>query len=334
VDAATHALTSFALARGFFPNRRWPTVLGIIFAGSFADIDWFSAWFGPAAYFAARRTFTHSIPGTILVIALAVLFTRYISKNQQPEQFVSLLFPLTIAAALHVLLDLLQSEGVAVLWPFSQKRYAADLLSSFDLWIFAVLLAGIAIPELFRLVSSEIGAKDKRPRGRNGALIALALIAAYIGARAILHANSTAALDPHSYKGESARSVAAYPDSVSLFTWHGVVETQSYLCQVAVPAAPGKSFDAESADCLHKPEPSPELEAAQKSKLAQAYINAMPFPRATVSKTPDGSEILLRSMRDAAENQTRHHLAARIVVSPQLKIPTQQLLWLSDIHLR
>jgi membrane-bound metal-dependent hydrolase YbcI (DUF457 family) len=334
VDAATHALTSFALARGFFPNRRWPTVLGIIFAGTFADIDWFSAWFGPAAYFAARRTFTHSIPGTILVVALAVLFTRYISRKDQPEPLLPLLLPLTIAAGLHVVLDLLQSEGVASLWPFSPKRYAADCLPSFDLWIFALLLAGLFIPELFRLVSYEIGAKDKRPRGRNGALIALALIALYIGARAILHANSAAALDPHSYKGESARSVAAYPDSLSVFTWHGVVETQSYLCQVPVPAGLGKSFDPEFADCLHKPEPSPELDAAQKTKVAQAYINAMPFPRATVSKTPDGSEILLRSMRDAAENQTRHRLAARILVGPQLKIPTQELIWLSDIHIR
>ena len=334
MDAATHALTSFALARGLFPNRRWPAILGFIFAGTFADIDWFSAWFGPAAYFAARRTFTHSIPGTILVIALALLFTRYISRKDPREPILSLLFPLTAAAALHVALDLLQSEGVAFLWPVSQKRYAADCLPSFDLWILALLLAGIFVPELFRLVTSEIGVKDKRPAGRNGALIALALIIVYIGARAVLHANSVAALDPHSYKGESARSVAAYPDSLSLFTWHGVVETQSYLCQVTVPAGPGNSFDPESADCLHKPEPSPELAAAQKTKVAQAYINAMLFPRATVSKAPDGSEILLRSMRDAAENQTGRRVAARIVVSPQLRISSQELIWLSDIHVR
>jgi inner membrane protein len=334
VDPAAHALASFALARGLFPNRRWPAILGIILAGTFADIDWFSAWFGPAAYFTVRRTFTHSIPGTILVIALALLFTRYISRKDQPGPLLPLLLPLTIAAGLHVVLDLLQSEGVAVFWPLSQKRYAADCLPSFDLWILALLLAGILVPELFRLVTSEIGVKDKRPRGRNGALVALALIAAYIGGRAILHANSAAALDPHSYKGESARSVAAYPDSLSLFTWHGVVETQSYLCQVAVPAGLGKSFDPESADCLHKPEPSPELDAAQKTKVAHAYVNAVPFPRASVSKTPDGSEILLRSMRDAAENQTRHRLAARIVVDPQLKISTQELIWLSDIHIR
>ena len=334
MDPATHALTSFALARGFFPRRRWPIVLGIIFAGTIADLDWFSAWDGPAAYFAAHRTFTHSLLGTIAVIAAALFFTHYIAKKHEPEPILALLLPLTIAAALHPALDLLQSEGVLFLWPFSAKRYAADCLPSIDLWILALLIAGILVPELFRLVTSEIGVKDKRPRGRNGALVALALIAAYIGARAILHANSAASLDPHSYKGESARTVAAYPDSLSLFTWHGVVETQSYLCQVAVPTGPGKAFDPESADCLHKPEPSPELDAAQKTKMAQAYVNAMPFPRATVSKTPDGYEILLRSMRDAAEKETRHRLAGRVIVDPRFTTSSEELIWLSDVTLR
>jgi len=170
VDPATHALTSFALARGFFPRRRWPIVLGIIFAGTIADLDWFSAWDGPAAYFAAHRTFTHSLLGTIAVIAAALFLTHHLAKKHEPEPILALLLPLTIAAALHPALDLLQSEGVLFLWPFSVKRYAADCLPSIDLWILALLIAGILVPELFRLVTSEIGVKDKRPRGRNGAL--------------------------------------------------------------------------------------------------------------------------------------------------------------------
>jgi membrane-bound metal-dependent hydrolase YbcI (DUF457 family) len=332
VDIATHALASFALARGFFPRRRWSTVVAMVFAGTVADFDLLSAWFGPAAYFAGRRTFTHSILGTLLVIATAAFLMRYLGKKQH-ESIAAALIPIGVAAILHVALDALQSEGVALLWPFSRRRFAADYLPSVDFWIFAFLLAGILVPEFFRLITSEIGVREKRPRGRNGAIIAFALLAAYVGARALFHAGSVASLDPHSYKGESARRVAAFPDAVSMFRWHGLVETQSLLCQVAVPAGFGKGFDPESADCVHKPEASPELGAAQNSNVARNYVATMPFPRAIVSKTPDGYEIVLRSMRDVAEKETRR-LAARIDIDSHFQVSNEEWIWVREISIR
>jgi len=334
VDIATHALTSFAVARGFFPSRRWPTVLGIIFAGTLADIDLVSAWFGPTAYFATRRTFTHSVLGTFLVIGVAVLFAQYLARKQPTEPVGALVPPLAIAAVLHVALDVLQSEGVALFWPFSSTRYAAGCLPSVDLWITALLIAGILVPELFRLITSEIGVKDKRPRGRNGALVAVALIAAYISVRALLHQGSVASLDPHSYKGESAHRVGAFPDAFSPFIWHGIVETRSFVCQVAVPTGPGRSFDPESADCLPKPEASPQLNAAQQTDIAREYVRTMPFPRAIVSKTQDGYEVVIHSMRDVAERETPRRLAARIFVDSRFGISSEELVWVSDIHVR
>ena len=302
-------------------------------AGTVADVDLLSALFGPTAYFFARRTFTHSLLGTLVVIALAALFTRYLAKKEI-EPLAVLLPPVAIAAALHVLLDLFQSEGVALLWPLYPARFALDWLPSLDPWILAILIAGILIPELFRLVSSEIGAKGKAPRGRNGAIVSFTLIAVYTGARAILHSGSVASLGPHSYHGESARRTAAFPDALSILTWHGAVETQSWLCQADVPAGQGKSFDPENADCLHKPEASAELDAAQKTDVARKYLQAMPFPRATVVKTEDGYEVVLRSMRDLAENEAHHRIAARILVDSRFGISGENLVWLSDIRLR
>ncbi len=305
----------------------------MLLAGTLADIDLLTTLFGPAAYFAGHRTYTHSLLGMLLIIILAVVFTRYVAK-QQREPLLALLLPLTLAAAFHVVLDVFQSEGIALLWPFRPSRFAMNWLPSIDTWILTLLLVGILVPELLRMVSSEIGAKNKSPRGRNGALAALALIAAYIGARALLRSGSLASLEPHSYHGESARSVGAYPDTFSLLTWHGVVETQSLICTVQVPAGPGKGFDAESADCLHKPEPSPELDAAQKTHIAQEYLQAAPFPRAVVAKTEDGYEVVIRSMRDIAEGEVRRRIAARILLDAKSGISSQSLMWASDIHVR
>jgi membrane-bound metal-dependent hydrolase YbcI (DUF457 family) len=333
LDIATHALASFALARAFFPRRRWPVFLGMIFAGTLADIDLLSALFGPAAYFTARRTFTHSLPALLVIIALAIVFTRYLSKKQ-PEPLRTLFLPLSLAAALHIVLDLLQSEGVAVLWPFRSTRFAADWLPPIDPWILTLLILGCFLPEFFRLITSEIGVKSKKPPGRNGALVALCLLVIYLGGRALLHSSSIASLDPHSYAGESARKVAAYPDALSVFTWHGVVETQSLLCLVEVPKVFGKPFDPESAQCLHKPEPSPELAAAQSTGMAQAYIHAVPFPRAAVAKSSEGAEIEIRSMRDVAERETIRRIGVRITLAPKLQFSGEEFVWLKELHLR
>jgi membrane-bound metal-dependent hydrolase YbcI (DUF457 family) len=333
VDIATHALASCVLARGFFPRRRWPTFVGMIFAGTVADIDLLSALVGPSAYFAARRIYTHSLVGTVIIIVLSILFVRYLARNGQGDSLAALVLPLALAATLHVGMDLLQSEGVAFFWPFKTSRYAADCLPAMDVWILAFLLAGILVPELLRLVTSEIGAKDKSPRGRNGAIISLALIALFIGARVLLHSGAVASLDPHSYKGESARRVAAYPEALSLLTWHGVVETQSYLCLVSVPAA-GRTFDANSADCIHKPEASPQLTAAQNTDVVQKYVSVMPFPRAIVARTSDGYEIVIRSMRDIAEHETRRRLAARVLEDSHFALVSEELIWVNDVRVR
>lgn len=333
MDIATHALASYVIARGFFARRPWPVVVGMLFAGVVADIDLLSALFGPSAYFTARRTYTHSLLGTVVVILLAVLFTRALG-GKNPEPLTTVFWPMLLAAGAHVLLDSLQSEGVALLWPFRTTRFAANWLPNTDLWIVVLLLGGILVPELFRLVTSEIGAKNKAPRGRNGAIVALVLLAFYVAGRAVLHSSSNALLEPHSYHGESARSVGSYPDSFSVLTWHGVVETESLLCQAEVPVGPGRTFDPESADCLHKPEPSPELDAVQKTHLAQTYVQAVPFPRAVVEKTQNGYEIVIRSMRDIVEGETYHRLAARFLVNPDFSVSSKELVWTGDVHLR
>jgi len=304
----------------------------MVFAGTLADVDFVAVLFGPAAYLAGRRTFTHSILGTIVVIAFAGLLTRYLSRK--PLESWRAIPALACAAVLHLLLDLSQSEGVALRWPFRETRFAADWVSGIDPWILAFLIAGILVPELFLLVTSEIGAKSKSPRGRNGAIVAFALVLIYISARGILHSSSTALLEPRTYHGESARKVGAFPDALSLFTWHGIVETQSLICLLEVPAGSAKSFDPEAADCMHKPESSPELDVAQKTAVAQKYLQIARFPRASVARTQDGFEVVIRSMVDQAQGETRHRVAAVIFLSAQYAVTNQTFVWLNDIHLR
>ncbi|HXR32701.1 MAG TPA: metal-dependent hydrolase [Verrucomicrobiae bacterium] len=333
MDIVTHALLSLALARGFFARRGWPVLAGLLVAGTLADVDLISAWFGPAAYLAARRTFTHSLLGTVVIIALAAWTARRLD-TKRAETWKGILVATTCAALTHLLFDFCQSGGIALLWPFDGARYALDWLPNVDPWILLLLLGGVVVPEFLRMVSLEIGAKDKRPRGRNGALVALALIGIYVGARGVLHFNSVALLEPRSYRGESPRREEAFAGSFSLLTWHGVVETQSYLCLIDVPVMSGDTFDPEAATCLHKPEESPVLTAVQQSAVGRRFLSAARMPRAAVDKTEAGYEVIIRDLRDVAEQQTRHRVVARIWLDSASRIVSEQFGWAGEAHLR
>ena len=111
-----------------------------------------------------------------------------------------LVHPLNVAAilaasALHLVIDLLQTDALVPLWPFSAKRISLDIEPAIDPWLLVILASAILIPELLHLVSDEIGSRTKRPRGRNGAIAGFAFALIYFGLRASLHATAVATLD-------------------------------------------------------------------------------------------------------------------------------------------
>jgi len=315
----------------------------MVLAGTIADLDLVSALIGPGAYLGARHTFTHSILGTVMVIAIAVVIALGLRTKSDPPPkagptnapgIFMLVMATALAAMVHVLLDVCTSAGVALFWPWWQTRFAWDWLPRIDPWILALLLAGILLPELFGLVGSEIGAKAAAPRGRNGAIAALALVLMYVGARAILHGNAVAQLDAHTYRGELPQRLAAFADPVSLMNWHGVVETTKQICVVNVPATENTRFDPESGLCTHKPEDSSLLQAAQQTADVKKFLQVSRFPKASVGITDDGTGIILRDARDSAEDEKRFAIAVRVLLNRKGQVASQEVLWASEARLR
>lgn len=333
MNIVTHGLASFALARGFFPRRGWALGVGMIVAGTSADGDAISVFFGPAAYLQWHRTYSHSLVGTLCVAAIGLLIAVWLGAKKN-STFAWIVFAVAIAAVAHLLMDLWQSDGVTLLWPIRETRFAADFVPRTDPWILGLLILGVAMPEIFRLVNSEIGAKDKTPPGRNGAIVALALILIYVGARDALHASAVADIDAHAYRGESPRVVGAFADSLSIFTWHGVAETQSMMCLLDLAVGPGARFDADAANCQHKPEPSPALELAQKTAAAREFLRVERFPKATVEKTQDGYEVRIRSMRDVAEMESERRVEVTVFLNAVPRVLADELKWAKSLRER
>lgn len=327
-----------------------------VLVGVFANIDLLSQYFGPSAFLTWHDTYFHSIlAAAIFSVVIPALpekgmqwgRSRFaVIERKAPQDELS--EPGTIAlilsrvkaalaaafctALLHIAMDACQSSGVMLLWPFSSKRFAADWLPRIDPWILTILIACIALPELLNLVSSEIGAKSKKPRGQSGAVVGLAMVLVYVGVRGTLHPNVLALMESRTFHGETPRRVSAFPETLSLLTWHGVVETESALNEIEVDATSTNNFDPDSSLRLFKPEPSPALDAARNTAAARRFLGTAQIPKASMEKTETGYVVVLRDLRYSAAGETQHEVAALIELDLNNKVTSQELVWARDLH--
>src|SRR4029077_19157180 len=328
MDVLTHGLASYSVTRAVFPKASRATLLAAVFAGVAADLDQLSAYAGPSAFLAWHRTATHSILGTLVIVAAFFAVAYVISRGKPNVDTMRAVFLALVAAcSLHVALDLTQNESVQVLWPFRAQRHSADWVAHFDLWILLILLAGALLPQLLALVTEEIGAKSKGPRGRIGAIIALLLVFGYIGARAVLHGNAVAMMEARTYRGELPRRVAAFAESDSPFHWRGLVETERAFYDLDLNLAPGSSFNPDAAVVHYKPESSVPLDAARTTESVRRFLEAAKFPKATVEKTNTGYRVQLRDLAQQQEARPGPRVIAIVETDANAKVLSDELAW-------
>ena len=311
MEPVTHALTSIALGRAGLNKITRAATPMLLVSGLIADVDWVTRLGGAATFLRGHRTVTHSLVGTVAIIA-AVAAASWFTGRKYPKFAVGI-FPAlaicAIGAGAHLLLDMLNGYGVKLLWPFSPKWYAWDLADSVDSWILFFLLVGLLIPELFRLVLEEIGSKPKRHGRQRGAIFGLVFVALVIAGRAFAHQRAIALLDSRDYRGQTPLVVAAFPKPSNPLLWSGVVETDNALINLEVPLGPGREFDPELADVHFKPESSVTLKNAVSTSTAIEFLNFARFPLASVAARrrwlpgpPARHALRLRTGRPA-----RHH---------------------------
>jgi inner membrane protein len=299
----------------------------LLVSGLIADVDWATRLGGADIFLRGHRTATHSLAGTAAII-VAVAAASWFTGRKYPKYAVGI-FPALVICAIgagaHLLLDMLNSYGVKLFWPFSPKWYAWDLADSVDSWILFFLLAGLLIPELFRLVLEEIGSKPKRHGRERGAIVGLVFVALVIAGRGFAHQRAIALLDSRDYRGQTPLEAAAFPRPSNPLLWSGVVETDNALFNLEVPLGPGREFDPELADVHFKPQPSLTLKNAVSSPTAIEFLNFARFPLASVQPEGDGFQVRLRDMRFESELPGRRGIIAFIDLNAQSLVIGERL---------
>lgn len=327
MDPITHALTSAALSRaGLNRMTRLATPM-VLVAGLAADIDVVSLAGGAGSYLEYNRTLTHSLVGSgVLAVLVAAAFWLLGRKRAtSPIRFAQALAVTAAAAACHLLLDLAESYGVELLWPFQRKRTAWDLVGAVDPWILLVLVAGWLLPGLFRLVTEEIGARPAARGAQRAAVATLALVAMYCGARALLHERALDVLGSRMYHGASPVTLGAFPWAVSPIEWHGVVATQNTLEEIDLSLAPGSFFGPDRSRTRFKPEPSPALEVALGTETIRKFLQFARFPAASVERQMDGYRVTVRDLRFPERRRVGRNLVAVVELDAQARVRSEEL---------
>jgi inner membrane protein len=296
MDNLTHTLTGLFLSRVGL-NRWTPQASAIlILAANAPDIDVVSAAGGSLSYLHYHRHLTHSLIGLPIMAILSVILVRAVSRK--PVHWLGAFCAAVIAVASHLLLDWTNSYGIRLLLPFSGQWLHLDWTNVIDLWIWAVLLLGVAGPFLARLVGSEIASGSLRQRypGRGFAVFALCFLLRYNFGRATLHARAVAELQSRIYGDSAPSRVAALPGAANPLAWRGIVETPDSYAVAGLDLA--GAFDPTRAQIFHKPDPDAAMDAASRSPTFQQFLNFSQFPLWRVSPADDPADGKLVEVMD------------------------------------
>ena len=338
MEPVTHILTGACLSRTGLNRHAAYATLAMAVAAELPDIDTLWSLRGPVAGFEHHRGITHTFLGVPFeaAIVVAAIYGLHRWRTARAGRTAALPgHPLTaapvrwgllylfalIALLSHLFLDYTNNYGLRPFFPFNPHWYAASIVFIFDPLIFALLLAALVLPAIFRLVSSEVSSGGKprtRPFAARGwAIAALLGIVALWTLRETQHNraiqlamaqslespvsaspamaaqspdqpsqdNSPAPPEPTPVYLQAQRALAN-PDPLSPFRWYTVTDFGP-LYQLG--QANSKTGDLVPNQATQpKLNPSPALLAAESSPLGRAYLDWSSMPFLTLTATGSG----------------------------------------------
>ena len=131
MDPLTHVIVGAAVAviGGAEVSIADPVLIAVVLGAVSPDLDIVYQYWGHYAYLKHHRGFSHSIPGLLGFAGIIGLIMTLVFPQTGFWTFFLWSF---IGALSHSLMDLLNSYGVMLFYPFSKKKYTLNLLMITD----------------------------------------------------------------------------------------------------------------------------------------------------------------------------------------------------------
>ena len=310
--------------------------LTLTLAAEAPDLDVLSRFRGAAFGFAHHRGFTHSFVGVpldaIAVVGFVYLIWRLRGRKTNdpnlPPRWGILFLYACLAGLSHILLDFTNSYGVRPFWPFSEKWYSWDIVFIVEPVMLVFLIGGLVVPGLFSLIDREVGARQRGPRGRLAASLALIGVVLLWGVRDFEHRRAVNALESRTYKNADPVRVSAYGRMTNPFQWDAVVETQNFFALAPVNSLTPEVDPEDQMQILYKPEETPITLAAKKSYLGRVYLDWAQYPiteTQTLQGSREGYIVHFQDLRYAGTNflngdKNRNVLGAAVELDKNLNV--------------
>ena len=337
MEPITHFLFGANLGRAGLNRKTAYATLTLTLAAEAPDLDVVGRFAGRAFGFAHHRGFTHSFLGGILVSAVVVAFVYGLHRlwlhkkkhDATPPRWGLLYVFAYLACLSHILLDFTNNYGVRPFWPFSERWYSWDIVFIFEPVLLVFLIGGLVAPALAGLINDEIGVRQKGPRGKLAARVALTGILLTWGLRDYEHRRAVTALESRLYQNEPPLRVSAYPYWFNPFRWYGVIETPKFVAGMHVDSLTPEADPENNLKLHYKPEETPITIAARTTYFGKAYFGWAQYP-ITETETladPPGYRVRLNDIRfDYPEMSGRRTLSAQVYLDSQLhEVPEKQV---------
>jgi inner membrane protein len=154
MDNLTHSLIGAVLGQCGLKQKTGLAMPALIIGANLPDVDaacFF--WLEGQEHLAFRRGITHGPPAWLLLpLALAVILWGWdkwqTSRGKRPEgrlpvNFTWLYLLGLLGCLTHPAMDWMNNYGVRLFAPFSQRWYYGDVLFIIDVWLLAMLIAGL-----------------------------------------------------------------------------------------------------------------------------------------------------------------------------------------------
>jgi len=342
LEPITHFLTGACLGRAGLNRKTALATLTLTLAAEAPDLDILGRFRGPAFGFAHHRGFTHSFLGIPLVAAVVVGFVylvwrlrkRKLNNPNLPPRWGLLFLYACLAGLSHILLDFTNNYGVRLFWPFWEKWYSWDIVFIIEPVMLVLLVLGLVLPSLSSLIDKEIGARQRGPKGRLAASLALIGIVLMWGVRDYEHRRAVSALEARTYNDVDPIRVSAYPRWVDPFHWDAVVETPAFFALVPVSSLTPEVDPENQMQIRYKPEETPITLAAKKSYLGRVYLDWAKYPIAETESLEGrggGYVVHLQDLRYVAVPRSIDRDRGRRVLGAAIKLD-QNLRVLGDLY--
>jgi len=334
LEPITHFLTGACLARAGFNRKTALATATMTLAAEAPDLDVLGRVRGSVFTFAHHRGFTHSFLGLFLVSAVVVGFMygiwrlrgRKTNDPNLPPRW-GLLFAYAYLAGLsHILLDFTNNYGVRPFWPLWEKWYSWDIVFIVEPVLVLALGLGLVVPIFGALINAEIGVRQKGPKGRRAAMVALIVILLTWAIRDYEHRRAVSALKARTYEGGDPVRVGAYPNWVNPFQWRGVVETKNFFVLANVDSMKPEVDPMGNMEVRYKPEETAITLAAKESPLGRVYLDWAKFPVTETESLPDGGYVVrFEDLRfeQVSRGGGPRPLSAGVELDGRLRIVTQ-----------